>query len=297
MLAAAFAVVVLAALLGAPGRTLAANSISSCTVSSTGLTFANYDLLGRAQVTGSGTLVVQCTGKGNDTVNVALSTGSGTCTTRTVKSGANSMNYNVYTTSALSTVWCDPTTRVPVSFSLGQGGGSTATQNVTFYGAVASGQSVPPGTYTDTLQATVFWTGGNSPASNVAIQEGAPAACSASAATLAFGAYTGAIINAQATFTASCSLSSPYTVALGGGSNQTGSQRRMSATGGYFIPYSLYSDSTRTTAWGDGTGLGATVAGTGTGSAQNFNVYGATGAQSSPHTGSYSDLVVVTVSY
>jgi outer membrane usher protein len=50
-------------------------------------------------------------------------------------------------------------------------------------------------------------------------------------------------------------------------------------------------------AWGDGTALGATVAGTGTGSAQTFTVYGQTLAGTAPTPGSYSDTVVVTATY
>jgi spore coat protein U-like protein len=295
MLAAVFAVAVLAVLFAAPRQAQAA-SITSCTVSSSGLTFPNYDLIGQAQDAGTGTLVVQCTGKGTSTVTVGLSTGSGSCTTRTVKL-SSSLNYNIYTTSALGTVWCDPTTRVSVTFALPNGQGGTLSQNVTMYGAVDASQSVAPGTYTDTLQATVYWAGGNSPASNVAIQVTAPATCAASAGALGFGNYTGVVVQAQATLTTTCSLSTPYTIALAGGSNLNGVQRQMSDGLSHYIPYFLYSNSSRTTSWGDGTALGATVAGTGTGVAQSLTVYGSTGAQSALPPGNYSDSVVMTVSY
>lgn len=289
---------VLATLFAAPREAAAKNAISSCSVSSAGLTFGAYDLLGRAQVTGTGTLTVQCTGTGGVTVNVALSTGSGSCTTRTLKSSSNSLDYNIYTTSGLTTVWCDPTTRVPLSFSFPSNNQpQLVSQNVTMYGAVAAGQSVPSGTYSDTLLATAYWNGGNSPSSNVAIQESAPTACSVSASGLAFGAYTGAASQAQTSVTATCSLSTPYTIALSGGSNLNGTQRRMTDSAGHYIPYDLYSDSARTTAWGDGTSLGATVSGTGAGSAASYTVYGATAVQSATPPGNYSDSVVVTVSY
>jgi spore coat protein U-like protein len=301
-LAATFCIVVLATLLGAPRDASATNAVSSCSASSTGLTFPNYDLLGQAQQTGTGTITVQCTGTGTDTIHVALSagnSGSGTCTTRKMELSSSALTYNIYQDSALSTVWCSGSAkRLAVSITFpSKTTAETVNQNVTMYAEVTAGQSVAPGTYTDTPTATVYWTGGNSTASNVAVQDYAPSACSVSVSALGFGNYTGAVIQAQTTVTATCSLTSPYTIALGGGSYLNGVQRRMGDTLGDYIPYALYSNSTRTTAWGDGSALGATVAGTGTGVAQNYPVYGSTGAQSATPPGNYADSVVVTVSY
>ena len=62
------------------------------------------------------------------------------------------------------------------------------------------------------------------------------------------------------------------------------------------VTYGLYQDSGRTQVWGDSAGTN-TAAGTGSGLAQTFSVYGRVPAQSTPSPGTYVDTVVVTVSY
>ena len=60
--------------------------------------------------------------------------------------------------------------------------------------------------------------------------------------------------------------------------------------------YSLYQDSARTQNWGSSIGVD-TVAGTGTGLTQSVSVYGRVAAQTTPAAGTYTDTIVVTVTY
>jgi spore coat protein U-like protein len=62
------------------------------------------------------------------------------------------------------------------------------------------------------------------------------------------------------------------------------------------ITYGLYRDSARAQPWGDSAGTN-TAAGTGSGLAQTVTVYGRVPAQTTPSPGTYSDTVVVTISY
>jgi spore coat protein U-like protein len=55
-------------------------------------------------------------------------------------------------------------------------------------------------------------------------------------------------------------------------------------------------DSGRATPWGDSVGVN-TMAATGSGLVQSFTVYGRVPAQNTPSPGSYSDTVVLTISY
>jgi len=65
----------------------------------------------------------------------------------------------------------------------------------------------------------------------------------------------------------------------------------------HLLDYALYTDSGRTTIWGDGTD-GATIDDTGTGSAQAKTIYGTVLAgQPGVPAGSYADTVAVTVTY
>lgn len=97
-------------------------------------------------------------------------------------------------------------------------------------------------------------------------------------------------------FGVQCSLGTSYSIALDGGANASGSQRRMQSAG-EFIDYNLYQDSARALPWGDGGGTGTVRAGTGTGSNEEVIVYGRVPAQTTPSPGTYLDTVQVTVSW
>lgn len=62
------------------------------------------------------------------------------------------------------------------------------------------------------------------------------------------------------------------------------------------VTYSLYTNSSRTTVWGNTVGTD-TVSGTGTGSNQNLTVFGRVPVQSAVSPATYTDTIVVTVTY
>jgi spore coat protein U-like protein len=110
---------------------------------------------------------------------------------------------------------------------------------------------------------------------------------------------------AQGAVNSTCNFGTPYSIYLGDGNNRiSGGFRRMTNGNNEFIPYQLYKDSNYSTVW-DATGGVTNVGGaggvskTGSGSAQTTPVYGkipqGTSIASTP--GSYSDSVVVTVTY
>lgn len=110
---------------------------------------------------------------------------------------------------------------------------------------------------------------------------------------------------AQGAVNSTCNFGTPYSIYLGDGNNRiSGGFRRMTNGNNEFIPYQLYKDSNYSTVWdttGGVTNVGGSggVSKTGSGSAQTTTVYGkipqGTSIASTP--GSYSDSVVVTVTY
>ena len=120
-----------------------------------------------------------------------------------------------------------------------------------------------------------------------------------SASTLNFGSQgvlTGNVDNTS-TLQVQCTNTTPYNIGLdaGTGSGATVAARKMTS-GGATVTYSLYSDSGRTTVWGNTVGTN-TVAGTGNGASQSYTVYGRVPAQTTPAAGTYTDTVTVTVTY
>ncbi len=120
-----------------------------------------------------------------------------------------------------------------------------------------------------------------------------------STSTLDFGSQGVLTANVDQTSTiqVQCSNTTPYNIGLdaGIGTGATVAVRKMTS-GGATVNYSLYSDTGRTTVWGNTIGTN-TVAATGTGAAQSYTVYGRVPAQTTPAPGTYTDTVTVTVTY
>jgi len=121
--------------------------------------------------------------------------------------------------------------------------------------------------------------------------------CSISTNPLAFGSsgVIAAAINQTTTLSITCSNTTPYNVGLDAG-NVTGSTvaARLLANGAVTMSFQMYSDSGRTTIWGNTVAVN-TVTGTGTGSAQTLTVYGQVPVQSTPAANTYSSTVTASV--
>ena len=138
--------------------------------------------------------------------------------------------------------------------------------------------------------------------STLSVDATVTANCTVSTSALDFGdvdPLSGSNIDGTGGIVVTCTSGTAWTASagIGSGSGASFTSRRMSA-GSNLLNYNLYTNSSRSSVWGDGTASTATIGGTGNGSAQNSTVYGriASGQTSVPP-GSYSDTVSVTVSY
>ncbi len=94
-----------------------------------------------------------------------------------------------------------------------------------------------------------------------------------------------------------CTNNLPYDIGLNEGTTAGGTTTtRLMDNAGTTVSYQMFSNAGRTTNWGDAVGID-TVAGTGTGSSQALTVYGRVPTQSTPTPGTYTDTVVVTVTF
>jgi spore coat protein U-like protein len=120
-----------------------------------------------------------------------------------------------------------------------------------------------------------------------------------SATNLNFGTQgvLAANIDQTNTITVTCTNTTPYNIGLDKGLNGSSvTTRQMKSGGGALINYALYSDSGRTTNWGNTVGTD-TVAATGNGSGQAYTVYGRIPPQTTPAPAVYTDTITVTVTY
>jgi len=296
----------------------------SCNFTISNLDFGTINLTANTAFTSTATYSASCTGTANTTVRTCpnIDVGSGGSTSgspRFLLNGATQLNFNLYQDGSYTSVWgsnlwgfagsyASPT----IDVALNGSGNGNASQ--TLYGQVWAGQqSLPAGLYSSSFsgnQASVAYaystvgtcaTIGSSHATSAPFTVTATNAttCSVNASTLNFGS-TGVLrsaLDAASSVTVTCTNAAPYTVALDGGlSGATNPAQRKMSQAAEQITYGLYQNSARTQPWGDSVGTN-TSAGTGSGLAQTFTIYGRVPAQSTPSPGTYTDTVVVTLSY
>jgi spore coat protein U-like protein len=121
-----------------------------------------------------------------------------------------------------------------------------------------------------------------------------------SAGSLGFGNYTASSAtptDAQTSIDVTCSNGLGYTIALDGGGTSDPAARAMS-DGTDDLTYTLCTDNSYGTIWGDGTSGTSTQSGTGSGAAQNYPIYGRIPVGQYVGAGAgYTDTINVTVTY
>jgi spore coat protein U-like protein len=257
-----------------------AQSNNNCTLSITSpLNFGTYT---GAQIRSTTPFVVKCNSQA-DAWYIPMNAGSGTGGSETERylTGPNGveLGYEIYRDAAYSENWGD----VAGTYETG-----TGNYNGTIYAQLNASQPAPSGTYTDTISTdTTHFT------LTVVIQN----ACTISANPLSFGNYTGALLDATTNLSVKCTNTAPYTVGLNAGTSTgaTVTNRMMTGPGGALLNYSLYSNSSYTTNWGNSTG--SWVSGSGTGAVQTLTVYGQIPANQKRISGTYTDTVTATITY
>jgi len=135
---------------------VSASVADSCLISTTPLAFGTYDTIGGAELdSSSGKVTITCTQGAVATVTLGQGENADTNSSddaplRRLKSGSNYLSYSLFQDAQHQNVWGNTSET---------GQGHTASDNhafdMTVFGAVLEGQSVPRGTYQDTVIATV----------------------------------------------------------------------------------------------------------------------------------------------
>jgi spore coat protein U-like protein len=252
---------------------------AACTFHVTAMSFGTYTD-GALDGPATGTWTGNCSGSWSIPLYTGLGVGATETTRYMTGPGGAEIAYEVFQDAGYSVNWGNLTGTEKT--------GNTYTP-VTFYGLITAGQFPAPGTYTDTLKtATTSF--------NVSVT--VAKACTITAANLAFGTYTGTLIDSTSTISVTCTKTTPYNVGLNAGTmtGATVTTRKMTGPGGYHLSYSLYQNSTYSTNWGNTVGTD-TETGTGNGANQSLTVYGQLPAGQNVEAGAYTDTITATITY
>jgi spore coat protein U-like protein len=128
-----------------------ATPASSCAVSATAMSFGAYS---RTLINSTSTITATCSNTTAYNIGLGAGLGSGaTVTSRKMTSPAKStLNYTLFRNSARTQNWGSTIGTDTVS-----GTGTGTAQSLTVYGRIAAGQAGNPGTYTDTITATITY--------------------------------------------------------------------------------------------------------------------------------------------
>jgi spore coat protein U-like protein len=235
---------------------------------------------------GSTNITVSCKGNSPDyTIGINAGTGAGATTSTRKMTGPASatLNYGLFLDAAHAQNWGNV-----AGGDTASGSGKTKDKNFTIYPQMSAGQLVAPGTYIDTIA-----TGTRSFTVTAVVHP----MCQITATNLAFGSYTGEVLDAVSTLTVTCTKTTPYYVNLDDGQHRDGSfLPRAIGPGGVLLSYTMFQDAARSSRWGNTYNLDG-VAGTGSGSAQSLIVYGRVAARQFVTPGTYTDTVIATITY
>jgi len=123
-------------------------------------------------------------------------------------------------------------------------------------------------------------------------------ACTLNVTGVNFGSYdvfSNAALDSTGNIDVNCPSGVGYSMALteGGGTHT----QRVMGSGAHRLNYNLYTAANRAVVWGDATSGTVTVNGTGIGVSVNHAVYGRIPALQNVHAGSYSDIIIVALTF
>lgn len=304
---------------------LAAADAQSCTFTNTGVDFGNVNLAGGGSQSATGTFAASCTGTPGQSIRICanFNAGSGGANAsgdpRYLTQGLTRLNYNLYTNNGVGQVWGSylwSASPRPPSISLTLGGSGSGSVSQTIFGRLANGQgALPTGTFMSVFSGTntqidygyaASFNCGTALSPRVQnvpfiVRLTNNSSCTVSTTALNFGNQTdlNTVKTAVNSVSVTCTGGTLYDIGLNNGSSGgTGPTARLmkNVATAQAITYGVYRDAGYAQPWGNTAGS-TTVSGTGTGSAQNFTGYGRIPVQATPPALTYTDTVIVTVTY
>ncbi|MEM7301674.1 MAG: spore coat U domain-containing protein [Pseudomonadota bacterium] len=301
---------------------------SSCFAFNSFLDFGTIDMLSGTPHDTSDTTLLLCF-RNNPTFMVRACVHMGynqaDATQRYMDNGSGDLlGFQIYKDAARTSVWGSADVPIPIYNTYGpvtlDFAPGTFIQLLPVYGRVFSGQpAVPQGTYTSGAAGTAIGFSvkseeypsaaaaascnaittnsfGHTSTARAAVQS----TCNVTSTAMDFGIASTltSAIDTSATIQVSCTAGASYFIALNGGNaGATDPTMRQMSLGAQNVTYGIYRNAARTQGWGSLVGTN-TVAGSMGGSGINSHTaYGRVPAQATPGTGTYTDTIVVTLTY
>lgn len=266
--------------------------------------FGNYSVFGAA-VSTTRAIAIRCTPNTTGIIKLNKGTNSALYDPRTLKltTATTYMNYNL-NTAASGPIWGDGTGG-STTFEQFNGTPQDKTYDTTIFATVFANSDVPPGTYTDTVTATLSWGSSQSDARTFTISATVIPECTVSTFSISFGNYDPVVANRTTPLDSTsqlnvyCTKTTTGLVSLGPGSNASGTTRRMKkTTAAEYLRYEVYKD-LYSTVWNAANQNTATSTSKliPLGSATGFRAYGRVFAGQDVSVGTYRDTLVATVNY
>jgi spore coat protein U-like protein len=294
----------------------------SCSFSVSNVNFGNVDTLSGAAVDVTGTVDLTCSSGVLTNVRVCLNlnagSGGATAGIRHLRNAANvPLNYNLYQDAARTVPWGSreqPALGSPVAVDFVQILLPVSQSRTIHARILPNQQGAQTGLYTSVFSGAQvsfnyesYLLGFAPSCANVTANTTRPSFtaqanvvpnCNVTAQNIDFG-QSGVLatnIDATGSIGVTCTPGTTYNVGLNNGLNGDGPTQRRMTLGGQTVTYGLYSDAARSQPWGNTIGSD-TVPGTGAGTGQTITVFGRVPPQTTPPPGTYTDTVVVTVTY
>ncbi len=266
----------------------------------TNINLGTYSVFGAA-VTGTSSFQIRCSPPGSGTVT--LSRGGAPTYARLMSntvSPANTLGYNLFMDAAGLNTWGDGTSGTQYLTFTPTPGNTDLT--ATIFGQIPTNLDAPPGTYTDTIQASLSW-GSSVENRFFTVTATIVGECNVSTAPLDFGSYDPVVANASTALNTTsvvnvyCTTGTFATVALDQGLWSAGANRRMRAASGDMLTYGLYKDAGLGVVWNTTNTNSGTSTSKLTPINTGFTVFGSIPAGQDVRAGNYSDTIQVTVNY
>ena len=132
---------------------LSFSALAVCSLTSSSISFGNYDVFNTSPLDTNGSIVYRC-GNADNNISISLDKGGASSfNPRRMLKGSEALTYNLFLDAARTVIWGDGTSGTQTYFIKNPPNNQDVT--VPVYGRIPTGQSVSKGIYSNTITVTI----------------------------------------------------------------------------------------------------------------------------------------------